>query len=201
MTRQPIDTIFFDWGGVIADDPGDDFLLGLLRRLGCTETQAKEVYDNHLRSFIRGEITEADFWQLLRNSYGLVVHETVSEDFKQWRGLIQNNDILQLVHAARSQGIGVALLTNVIEPTYNVLLAEGCYEPFDDVVASCKVGYAKPQPEIYQLALGRMHTSAERSLFIDDKPRNIEAATSLGFHTILAQTPTQIVQDVREHIY
>lgn len=200
MAQQAIDTIFFDWGGVIADDPGDDFLLSLLHRLGCSESQAKEVYDNHLRSFIRGEITEADFWQLLRDSYGLAVHETISEDFKQWRGLIQNNDILQLVHSAQAQGLGVALLTNVIEPTYNVLLAEGCYEPFDDVVASCKVGYAKPQPEIYQLAVQRMHTSAKRSLFIDDKQRNIDTAASLGFRTILAEKPTQIIRDVSQYI-
>jgi hypothetical protein len=31
MNFTKMKTIFFDWGGVVADDPGDDFLTKVLR--------------------------------------------------------------------------------------------------------------------------------------------------------------------------
>lgn len=195
-----IDTIFFDWGGVIADDPGDDFLLNLLRKIGATDTQAKEIYDGTMRRFIRGEISEAEYWQMLRERYGFTIHENISEDFKEWRGLVKNDEVLALVDEARAVGVQVALLTNVIEPTYNVLANAGYYDSFDAVIASCKVGLAKPQTEIYQLALEQMGAMAEKSLFIDDKQRNIDPARTLGFHTVLAENPTQIIEDVMRYI-
>ena len=40
-----IKTVFFDWGGVIAPDPGDDFLSSLLRRIGANDEQIQEMYD------------------------------------------------------------------------------------------------------------------------------------------------------------
>ncbi len=195
-----INTIFFDWGGVIADDPGDDFLLRLLQKIGATSQQAQEIYDGYMRQFIRGEIGEAAYWQLLRDHYGFTVHENISEDFKAWRGLVTNEAVLALVDKAREKNLRSVLLTNVIEPTYNVLAAAGYYRLFDEVIASCKVGYAKPQPEIYQLALERLHTTAEHSLFIDDKERNIESARRLGFQTILAEDPAQIITDTMRFI-
>ena len=195
-----IDTVFFDWGGVIADDPGDDFLLNLLRKIGASETQAQEIYGSTMRQFIRGEITEADYWQRLREEYGFTVHDTISEEFKDWNGLKVNPAILTLVQQAKDAGLKVALLTNVIEPTHTVLDRAGYYDCFDIVIASCKVGLAKPQSEIYQLALDRLETTAEHSLFIDDKQRNIEPAKQLGFHTILAQSPEQIITDTNRYI-
>ncbi len=196
-----IDTIFFDWGGVIADDPGDDFLKDLLKRLGATDTQTQEIYDGYMRQFLRGEINEDAYWQMIREHYGLTVHENISDDFKNWRGLITNEAVFSLVDAARAEGIRPALLTNVIEPTYGVLDAAGYYAKFDAVIASCKVGYAKPQPEIYQLALDRLETTAERSLFIDDKQRNLDPAAAMGFRTILAENPAQIIADVNRYIH
>lgn len=196
----PITTIFFDWGGVIADDPGDDFLINLLKQIGATDAQAQEIYDGTMRQFMRGEISETDYWQQLRERYGFSIPDTISDEFKAWRGLVKNDAVLGLVQEAKVKGLQVALLTNVIEPTYNVLKNEGCYQPFDTVIASCKVGCAKPEAEIYTLALKTLGVTAEESLFIEDKPRNIEPAVQLGFQTVLAQNPAQIIADVRKYI-
>ncbi|MGB4800644.1 MAG: HAD family phosphatase [Candidatus Saccharimonadales bacterium] len=197
---KPISTIFFDWGGVIADDPGDDFLMSLLRQIGATAAQAQEIYDGTMRRFMTGEISEIEYWQRLRDEYGFTIPDTISEEFKAWRGLAKNEAVLDLVHEAKSRGYTVALLTNVIEPTYNVLQAEGCYEPFDAIIASCKVGYAKPDPAIYRIALQQLDATPETSLFIEDKPKNIAPATQLGFQTILAENSAQIIRDVRKYL-
>lgn len=191
-----IKTVFFDWGGVIANDPGDGFLAQLFRKLGATESQAEEIYDTYTRSFMRGELTEAEYWSKLRLKYGLAIHDTISEEFKNWQGLIKNDDILAVASAAKAKGIQIAILSNVMEPTYNVLQQAGCYDLFDKVIASCKVGFAKPEPQIYQIALDELNTTAEQSLFIDDKQSNLGPADKLGFKTLLAQNPQQIIEEL-----
>ena len=195
-----INTIFFDWGGVIADDPGDDFLLSLLKELGASEEQAQEIYDTYIRRFMRGEMSEEEYWNELRRKYGLSIDDSISDEFKKWHGLDKNDRILALVDQARAKGLQTAILSNVIEPTYNVLLKAGYYNHFDEVIASCKVGFAKPQMQIYQIALDRLHTTAKRSVFIDDKQKNLDPAQDMGFHTILAQNPEQIIRDLAKYV-
>lgn len=195
-----IDTIFFDWGGVIAGDPGDDFLAILLRDIGANESQIQEIFENYKISFMKGEISETQYWDSLKSDYGLTIPDTISDEFKKWGGLIKNESVLALVNEAKKLRHKVALLTNVIEPTYNVLNEAGCYDYFDAVIASCKVGFAKPQREIYQLALDKMNTTAAQSIFIDDKQKNIDPAAAMGFHTILALNPEQIIRDTRAYI-
>lgn len=194
-----INTVFFDWGGVIADDPGDEFLGMLLRDIGANEEQVQIIYETYMKRFMKGEISEAQYWDELRIRYGFVIHDSISDEFKKWRGLATNDDILGLVHKAREHGLQVALLTNVIEPTYNVLLTGGYYDHFDKIIASCTVGFAKPQKEIYQLALESLDTTPEQSVFIDDKQKNLDPADQMGFNTILAQDPKQIISEISDY--
>ncbi|MFO0920385.1 MAG: HAD family phosphatase [Candidatus Saccharimonadales bacterium] len=194
-----IDTVFFDWGGVIAGDPADDFLEKLLINIGATHKQIEDILATYKISFMRGEISEKEYWSQLNQKYNLSVHDTISDEFKKWKGLIVNEKILSLVNESKANGYKVALLTNVIEPTYNVLMSAGCYEHFDVVIASCKVGLAKPEKEIYDLALKYLDTTPDKSIFIDDKQKNLDPAIAMGFHTILAENPTQIISDLRRY--
>ena len=43
---------------------------------------------------------------------------------------------------------------------------------------------AKPDPEIYRLAIARNRLQPDRTLFIDDSLRNIEAAREVGLHAV-----------------
>lgn len=192
-----IDTVFFDWGGVVADDPGDDFLGQLLKDIGATDEQVATIFQTYMQRFMRGQITEDEYWQEIKGKFNLLIPNTISDEFMKWSGLVANQDILDLVSELRESGLKVAILSNVIEPTYNVLASAGYYSLFDEVIASCKVGYAKPELEIYQLSLDRLATTADRSLFVDDKQRNLDPALQMGFSVILAKNPEQIVSDIR----
>lgn len=194
----PYTTIFFDWGGVVANDPGDEFLRLLLREIGATDSQVQEIHDTYMSRLMRGKISEAEYWSELNKHYGLKIHDSISDEFKKWRGLIANQDVLALVDEAKAKGLQTAIFSNVIEPTYRVLQQAGYYDRFDEIIASCKVGFAKPQAEIYQLALDQLEATATQSIFIDDKQANLDPAEKVGFTTILAQNPDQIIADVRK---
>lgn len=191
-------TIFFDWGGVIADDPGDDFLTKLLQDISANAEQIQEIFQLYMKRFMRGEISEAEYWNELRINYGFEIHESISEEFKKWSGLVANQDVLALVDVAKGKGWQTAILSNVIEPTHNVLETAGFYDEFDVVIASCKEGFAKPEIEIYQIALERLNATAEESIFINDKQANLDPAMEMGFRVILAENPEQIIRDVKE---
>lgn len=193
-------TIFFDWGGVIGNDPDDKFLGNLLISIGATEQQKEEILETYKISFMRGQISEKEYWEALRKKYGLTIHDSISEEFKKWKGLEANEEVLDLVHHARQENIKVAVLSNVIEPTYAVIKEAGYYDLFDDVIASCKVGYAKPDREIYLIALERLKVSASESVFIDDKQRNLDPAEDIGFKTMLAEDQGQLIEDLRDII-
>lgn len=190
-------TIFFDWGGVIANDPGDDFLRQLLKNVGATDEQIAQIMPTYMRAFMRGQISEHEYWQQLKDNYALQIPENIAGEFTKWKGLNANQDILDLAEEARSRGLKIAILSNVMEPSYKVLRDAGHYGRFDEVIASCEVGYAKPDREIYEIALERLDATGEQCIFIDDKQRCLDPAKAMGFTTVLAQSPEQIIRDVR----
>lgn len=192
--------IFFDWSGVVADDSGDDFIEQLFKSIGATDTQAKEIIETYFVDFLKGVFSEVEFWDKLKTSYGFDIIEPTSKEFKSWRGLIANEYMLEIANKAKSQGLKIAVLTNIIKPVYDIIQQSGQYSLFDDVVASCEVGLVKPQKEIYKLALKRLGVSAQKSIFIDDKKINIETANEMGLKTILAQSPSQIIHDLEKLI-
>ncbi len=67
-----------------------------------------------------------------------------------------------------------------------------CFGHLRDVVVSGEEKIAKPDPAIYALACRRAGQAPHELLFIDDSPRNIEAAAELGFHTHLFNDPAAL---------
>ena len=193
MTK--IKTVYFDWGGVVATDPGDEFLDQILTDIGASRAQIDEIYHSSMRQFMSGEISEQQYWQALRDRYNFVIEETISQRFFELGGLNANKDIMKLISEVKEKGFKVGLLTNVIEPSYNALKQMGRYEVFDSVTASCIVGSNKPDKTIYDIALKSLDTEASEALFIDDKERNLAPARIMGMTTILAKNPEQIIED------
>ncbi|MBM3623272.1 MAG: HAD-IA family hydrolase [Alphaproteobacteria bacterium] len=52
-------------------------------------------------------------------------------------------------------------------------------------VISGDVGYRKPSPEIYRIAIGRLGVPAGDIVFVDDRPHNLQAAQAAGMRTLL----------------
>jgi 2-haloacid dehalogenase len=68
----------------------------------------------------------------------------------------------------------------------------------DDIVISGEVGHIKPDPEIYQIMLGRIGKPAHECLFIDDSLTNINQAQKMGFVTIHFHAPEQLETSLHE---
>jgi putative hydrolase of the HAD superfamily len=71
---------------------------------------------------------------------------------------------------------------------------------FDAFVSSCEVGMRKPDPGIFQLAMGLAQATPEECLYFDDRLMLVEAARSLGIraqhHTSFEETKCFLEQQV-----
>ncbi len=67
---------------------------------------------------------------------------------------------------------------------------------FDGVVVSGRIGLRKPDPAIFQHLLERFGLEAERTLFVDDSERNVEAARRLGFEALRFESAPQLRREL-----
>jgi len=72
------------------------------------------------------------------------------------------------------------------------------FDLFDDMVISGEVGHVKPDPEIFQILLGKIGRPAQECLLIDDSLPNIHQAEKMGFAIIHFQTPEQLEKELKQ---
>lgn len=68
---------------------------------------------------------------------------------------------------------------------------------FDGHVISGIEGVAKPDPRIFQILLERYCLAPEVTVFLDDSPRNVEAARALGINAMPYTGAKQLRHELR----
>jgi putative hydrolase of the HAD superfamily len=61
---------------------------------------------------------------------------------------------------------------------------------------SCYLGLRKPDPEIYNLALGLTQREPAECVFVDDRPLNVDSARRLGMQAIRFENAAQLRRDL-----
>lgn len=78
----------------------------------------------------------------------------------------------------------------------------GLRQYFDIIIASAEVGFSKPDPQIFKLALKQANCSPEQAVMIGDRPDNdIFPAKNLGMHTIRIKQGYATYQEPRSEEY
>lgn len=100
------------------------------------------------------------------------------------------DDSLPMVRELRARGIATALVSNCSNNTRAVVQRLRLPEEFDELILSFEVGWRKPQPQIYQVALKRLGVAEpSRALFVDDQPEYCEGAQAVGVNAVLIVRP------------
>ncbi len=90
-----------------------------------------------------------------------------------------------LIAELKSQGFKLYVLSNMSKEYIEYLRKMPVYKHFDGEVVSCEEFTVNPEEKIYNILLERYSLKPEESLFVDDRPANIEAASKLGINTVL----------------
>ena len=94
-------------------------------------------------------------------------------------------DAVPTLEALTAAGVRLVLISNAFPSMAAIMQHLDLERYFAHCLYSCSIGYEKPQAEIFHLALEAGGVPAAATCFIDDVPRNIEAARALGIPSYL----------------
>lgn len=97
---------------------------------------------------------------------------------------VLHDDAVPFLESLRAKGIRTAFVSNCGENTRPLLDLLGLSGVVDDLVLSCEVGAAKPEPAIFEAALERLEVPAGETLFVDDQQAYCDGAVALGIHAV-----------------
>jgi len=150
---------------------------------------------------------DAEFREILS---GLGVARYNEDDLHQiieshWRPYVQDArarmGAKNLLNYLKSKGYKLGIVANIWSGGMNPALEKLGLDRFlDTMIASVDVGYQKPEPEIFQLALKRLELGVQETIMIGDNPSSdIQGAHNLGIRTVrLMRGPNRTEPDVVE---
>ncbi|MFQ5591809.1 MAG: HAD family hydrolase [Phycisphaerae bacterium] len=100
-----------------------------------------------------------------------------------------DEDAKDVIAKLREMNVKLGLVSNTILPGFTIdefLGSEGFLDCFPVRIYSSDVGYMKPSPKIFRLALEQLEVAPERAAFIGDRVDNdVLGASRLGMKTVL----------------
>jgi len=93
--------------------------------------------------------------------------------------------VLDTIAELHRRELGVGLITVCSEDVVDVWDETPFADVFDSVVFSCSCGYRKPDPRIYELALGELGVEAPESIFVGDGANDeLAGAEAVGMRAV-----------------
>lgn len=193
MAQQAITNILFDFGGVICD-LHPQRCLNAFRRLGFEvnlfPTQYSQ-FEGVFKQIDRGLISIEEFYNIIREQ-GCAPQATNSQIRDAWLSVLGDipEERFEAFNRLRATH-RLYILSNANELHWEHLSNErmiyqgqNIMHWFTQVFLSYKMHLEKPEPEIYQAVLDQAQIKADETIFIDDNRLNLDAAATLGFHTL-----------------
>ncbi len=201
---KKINTLIFDFGNVLVNLHSEAELRELLAQLG--QPASGTMVDMLLMpggsdvfwDVMRGKTTEAEMWQMIADEWNIPfdLAKKVMKDVAAPNR--PNMPLIKYIEGLKGD-YKIGVLSNAGDATLERLLQWYPYDQFVDVfIISAEVKLAKPDAEIYELALNFLNAKAEESLFVDDLIENIKAAEELGITGIWHRDNDETIARLKE---
>ena len=193
---EVIESVIFDWGGVLIEDPAPGIVKYCSESLGVSKECYIKMYDKFGGDFQEGVISEEEFWERMCGELGVSKPDVPSlwaDAFKA--AYVPREEMFSLAAELGKKGYKTAFLSNTEKPAMQYFHQFG-YNMFDVLVFSCVEGTSKPERRIYELTVQRLGSEPGQSVFIDDKPEYINGAKQAGLNTILFESTSQVKNEL-----
>jgi epoxide hydrolase-like predicted phosphatase len=192
-----IKAVLFDYGGVLSQGGKSGSIKQIFAKIyGVDEANAR--LDPLSSKLLRGMVRTDKFFAELNRRHPGAARATKSLFVKHDADFAAKSEpVYALASELRKAGMKTGILSNVFAMSADELKKHGNYDGFDPLVLSCNEGTAKPDMQFYERALAKLKLPADEILFIDDQEKCLAPAQKLGMHTILAESPMQIVRDTK----
>jgi len=141
----------------------------------------------YLTPAVTGEITHLEWHQRVGNElvrkYGASVAACLLDAWNAEGWDIDRQLLDSLIRVC--PGYQLVLVTNATNKLNEDLMRAGLGEAFRHVINSAEIGFAKPDPEFFRIALATSNAIAEETVFIDDSSKNVVSAQEVGIKSVL----------------
>jgi putative hydrolase of the HAD superfamily len=195
--------VVFDYGMVLTGQPDQESHDALLRITGLPHDRFEELYWTDRHAYDEGKLSGITFWQKFLRDSGLNLAPDAVEELNRWDARMwttENPRMLAWQQALKERGLRTAILSNMGDSVLENMKREFDWlNRFDVLVWSYQLGMAKPDPAIYRHTLAQLGVLPKETLFIDDKPVNVEAARTLGINGLVFTNVDQLRADLAAH--
>jgi 2-haloacid dehalogenase len=197
--KGAIEAVVFDLGGVLIDwNPRY-----LYRRLFGEDSRGMEHFLTRVCTPAWNERQDAGrSWEeaIVELTASHPEHAPMIRAYReQWEEMLGAplTDTLVILEELRRAGTPLYALTNWSQYTFPYALERYPFlQWFADIVVSGREGVIKPDPAIFHVLLSRSGVQADRTVFVDDTLKNIEAAARLGFRTVHFANAAQLRREL-----
>ena len=195
-----IRTTVFDAGGVLHSLESEHIKNDIIDTLGIASKQYDHAILELAPNLRLGKITEQEFWkqfiEMTQAPNPLPKKSLWAREYSKRYNV--HDETIDIVNTLKTKGFKIAILSNTIAVHAKINRQMGIYKPFAEVILSCEVSLAKPDPKIYKLALRKLNAKPEQTVFVDDRAENTSAAATLGINAILFQDAKQLIAELNE---
>jgi len=176
---------------------------GVLRPEGLRAAYQKYGGDIEAdREFVRDTLYASHTGRI--NSAAEVFAERLGIPVDEWNRAIMadanDNELLDYILELRKT-YKIGMLSNVGKSgLLRYFTQQELDDHFDAVVASGEVGYAKPEPEAYEITAERLDVRADECVLTDDKEDYCQGAQGVGMQAILYKNFKQFRADLEKVI-
>ena len=204
-----IKNILFDLGGVIITlDPNQS--VSRFKEIGLADADRR--LDSYTQSGIFGdlELGKISAEEFRAGLSGLIGHEvTADQCLYAWKGYCKEvpRRNLDTLLRLRAEGYRVVLVSNTNPYMMSWALGDGfdgmghsIAHYMDSMYMSYKCGAMKPDEAFFRHVIEAEGIEPGETLFVDDGPRNVEAAARLGLHTFCPENGSDWTKSIYEHL-
>jgi glucose-1-phosphatase len=193
-----INTIIFDFGDVFINLDKQATINGL-KKLGLSDWNDDLGQLNV--QFEKGQISRENFLLGIQKH---IPNASIDEILAAWNAILLDFPLYRLEFVQKlSKNYRLFLLSNTdsihidtFEQENGVSFYSDFYQCFERVYFSYEMGMRKPDAEIYNYLIKKYDLSEKRTLFVDDKKENTDAAQLLGLHVWNLQVGQEDVVDL-----
>ena len=151
-----------------------------------------------VRDICLGVISEQEMWQRMGEKWHIkprVIHY-LRQQMNSKRRL--NKPLVNLL-AMLQADYQTAILSNAGDDSRQLMEKALHLDRYvEEIIISAEEGLIKPDLKIYQLAMDRLGTIPEATLFIDDLEENVVAAKAFGMYALHHKDTEQTIRSIQD---
>lgn len=198
---EEIEAVILDYGEVLCHRPSLDEVGQLAALFGLSLESFSELWDRSRPTYDRGGITPEAYWLQFAIEAQASINRQQIEQLRHREVVMWSNVNPAMVRWSRQlndAGIKTALLSNMHADLVKHVKTFDWLQRFTVKTFSAEVGLVKPEAAIYEHTLRSLSTAAAKTIFVDDRELNIQAARASGIRAIQFRSVAQLQSDLRE---